>query len=57
MKQITDNIYIDCDENNLILTERKIAEKGKNAGEEYFTPIGFYGNYEQLSRKIIEIGF
>lgn len=40
--QINDNYRITSDKHNVILEEKKVAEKGKNAGQAYYKQIAFY---------------
>lgn len=54
MKKLNDKYYLDSDNYNLILCEKKTAKKGKNQGQEYYEQIGFYGRIEDLYKAIVE---
>jgi hypothetical protein len=56
MKQLTEKIYIDCDDLQYTLYERKIAQKGKNKGKEVYTTLGYYSNIKQVNNALIERG-
>lgn len=50
--KVTDKYYIDADRFQFIVLEKKKAEKGKNAGQEYLDPVAFCGNLFQLKNWI-----
>lgn len=54
MQKLNDKYYLDTDSLNYILLERKVYEKGKNIGEEYFVNVGYYGKLEHLYMSLIE---
>lgn len=61
MKKINENYYLDTDALNFILLEKRVYEKGKHIGEEYYSAIGFYGTivdlYNSLINKMIRDDF
>ena len=58
MKKLSENVYIDADENSFTLYEEGVIVKkdSKNVGKKTMRPIGYYSTYEQVSKKIAEIG-
>lgn len=58
MKRLTDSVYIDVDADCFTLYEKVVNKtKGtKNYGKERFIIIGYYATYEQVSRKIADLG-
>lgn len=54
MKKLNDKYYLDSDTYNLILCEKMIVKKGKNQGQEYYEPIGYYASIKDLYKAIIE---
>lgn len=55
MIKINDKYAIDFDKCNIILCEiKKRGEKAKNPNEEYFSQIGFFGNFEHLLGKVLQ---
>lgn len=39
--------------NDLILSERKIAKEGKNAGQEILSRLGYFNKFEHLVREVL----
>ena len=56
MKQIhlIGDYFMTVDSMSCNLTKRKIGQKGKNAGKEIFSIIGFYPNAEMVLRRLAE---
>ena len=46
--------YMTVDSMSCNLTKRKIGQKGKNAGKESFSIIGYYPNAEMVLRRLAE---
>ena len=56
MKQLTEYIFIECDDYQYILYDKKTRQSGKNKGEEYYDLIGYYSNVEQVSNQLNNLG-
>ena len=58
MKKLTEDLYIDSDPDCFTLYEKSMVKKenSENFGKESFRAIGYYATYEQVSKKIVEIG-
>lgn len=48
MVKVNDKFYLESDPYSITVLERRIAEKGENKGQEYFTAIAWCGKLEQL---------
>ncbi len=46
---------VTSDPHNLILSEKRIAKKGKNKGDEYEHGLGYYGTLEALAAGLLEL--
>jgi hypothetical protein len=53
--QLNENYRITSMPLNFILEERKVKQEGKQAGEEYWKTIGYYGNLDQLLFKLFNL--
>jgi len=56
MKQLTEELFLDIDEYNLILYRRVIGKKGKTIGKERYVPIGYFANIYQVARRLTDEG-
>jgi len=55
MKIPIGNYLITSDEMNIVLNERKIrGKKSENAGEEYYSPIGYFSTMESCLESLFE---
>lgn len=53
--QLDDNYRITADSKQYILQEIRVAKEGKNAGEETYSTIGFYGKLSHLLKAYKEV--
>jgi hypothetical protein len=56
MKHLAKNYYVKTDENQFMITERQIIQKGKTKGEERFVPISFHSSPEMVSKQLCSLG-
>lgn len=49
------DIRVVTDEYNYIVQVRKVTEKGKAAGTEYWQSVSYHGNLEQVSRALLDM--
>lgn len=56
MIKLTEKYYVDSDELNYILKEKRIISKegSKNIGKETYDNLGYYGSLKDLKRAIVE---
>ena len=58
MKLLAKDIYIKRDgEYSYVLSHKKVHQKGKHKGEEYYSLIGYYSNMERVWHKIEDLGY
>lgn len=50
---LDNNYKITSDSLNVMLQERKIAEKGKEAGKEYWQTVGYYSNVQDCLERYL----
>lgn len=56
LKHLILDYYLDTDNNNYILCQRKIRQGGKNKGSEYFDEVAYFGqNIVALQKRLIDI--
>lgn len=56
MKHLINEYYLEVDNYNYILVERKVKTKGKNVGSEYYDEIGFFGQkLSSLFKRLIDL--
>lgn len=53
--KINEKYKIKSDENNVIICEKYIPKKGKNAGNEQWRPISFHPNLEFAYKHLLEL--
>ena len=54
--QINEDYRISSDAQNFILEKKRIAEKGKKAGEEVWSAVGYFGKIEWAFRDCVRRG-
>ena len=52
MIQINENVRIRPEENNYTLEQRRIIKEGKNAGQEVWSVVGYYGTLDQAANQL-----
>lgn len=55
MIQINNDWKLETDQYNVILQQRKIAEKGKNIGGERWETVGYYGDYKAALCAMVDL--
>lgn len=53
MIKLTEKYYLDSDEMQFIVKEKKTRQTGKNTGQEIYEPIAFCGNLKQIKNFMI----
>lgn len=50
---ISDKYVVTGTTHDLVLSEKKISEQGKNAGQEVLTRVGYYSKFDHLVRELM----